>query len=95
MSDLQKSFVKSRLAKLPMEPPPMFDETGEDSSVAADGHREGPGDDSSSASSSSSTGTIKPSQSKNLFARGKGFVDFPLHIHIYIRLGLGKRLKPS
>lgn len=83
MSDLQKSFVKSRLAKLPMEPPPYFDEDDEDR-VSADGHREGQEDDSSSASSASSTGTIKPSQTKKLFARGKGFVypfSFPFFIH--------------
>lgn len=77
MSDLQKSFVKSRLAKLPMEPPLIFD--GDDGDkVPADGRPEGQEDDYSSASSASSTGTIKPSQSKKLFARGKGFVvSFP------------------
>lgn len=75
MSDLQKSFVKSKLAKLPMEPPLFIDENDEDR-ANIDGQRQGHDDDSSSASSASSTGTIKPSQSKNLFARGKGFVFF-------------------
>ncbi|KAL2007961.1 hypothetical protein VTN00DRAFT_7943 [Thermoascus crustaceus] len=72
MSDLQKSFAKSRLARLPPEPPPIFDELDEERDAQAmhlhqDG---GHDDDSSSASSSaSSTGTVIPSPSKNLFAR--------------------------
>ncbi|EFE41629.1 hypothetical protein TRV_03650 [Trichophyton verrucosum HKI 0517] len=70
MSDLQKSFAKSRLAKLPPEVP-VFDEITESRSgpeVYNDHHE----DDSSSASSASSTGTIVPSQSQKLFERGSG-----------------------
>ncbi|KAL1970465.1 hypothetical protein VTN77DRAFT_4109 [Rasamsonia byssochlamydoides] len=63
MSDFQKEFVKARLAKLPPQAPPFFDEADEDATHA---------DDSSSASSASSTGTIVPSPSKNLFARPTG-----------------------
>ncbi|PGH07216.1 hypothetical protein AJ79_06320 [Helicocarpus griseus UAMH5409] len=73
MSDLQKSFVKSKLARLPPEVP-VFDEMSEEREDAHDGniasvYHEQHDDDSSSASSASSTGTIKPSASQNLFAR--------------------------
>lgn len=74
MSDLQKTFAKSRLAKLPPEVP-VFDEITESRSgpeVYHDHHE----DDSSSASSASSTGTIVPSQSQKLFERGSGYVIF-------------------
>ncbi|PYH99999.1 protein phosphatase methylesterase [Aspergillus ellipticus CBS 707.79] len=63
MSALQKSFAKSKLAKLPLEPPngpsmqPLDEEASHD-------------DDSSSVSS---TGTVIPSPSRQLFARpGRG-----------------------
>ncbi|KAI9866556.1 MAG: Protein phosphatase methylesterase 1 [Trichoglossum hirsutum] len=60
MSDLQRSFLKAKLASLPpddvAEVPLEFDYD----------------DSSSSASSASSTGTIRPLQSKNLFARPTG-----------------------
>ncbi|KAK2737042.1 Protein phosphatase methylesterase 1 [Myotisia sp. PD_48] len=56
MSDLQKSFAKSRLANLPPEVP-FFDE------------HESHDDDSSSASSTSSTGTVVPSPTQHLFER--------------------------
>ncbi|KAK2807514.1 hypothetical protein FQN50_005382 [Emmonsiellopsis sp. PD_5] len=71
MSELQKSFAKSRLAKLPPEVP-VFDERDEeeeeDHANLAMLH-EHHDDDSSSASSASSTGTVRPSPSQNLFAR--------------------------
>jgi protein phosphatase methylesterase 1 len=73
MSDLQKEFVRSRLAKLPREAPPIFDEAEEDASNAAARASSHHDDDSSSASSASSTGTIVPSSSKNLFARPTGY----------------------
>ncbi|GAD92590.1 carboxylesterase-mitochondrial 37S ribosomal protein YmS2 [Paecilomyces variotii No. 5] len=72
MSDLQKSFAKSRLARLPPEPPPIFDEAQEDALAGHQRHDGGHDDDSSSASSASSTGTVVPSPSKHLFARGRG-----------------------
>lgn len=73
MSELQKSFAKSRLAKLPPEAP-LFEDPSEDRENDHDGsaasrHYEHQDDDSSSASSASSTGTVIPSASKNLFAR--------------------------
>ncbi|OJD15182.1 hypothetical protein AJ78_04545 [Emergomyces pasteurianus Ep9510] len=73
MSDLQKSFSKSRLARLPPEIP-VFDELDEEGENDHDGstasmHYEPQDDDSSSASSASSTGTVRPAASQNLFAR--------------------------
>ncbi|KLJ08940.1 protein phosphatase methylesterase 1 [Blastomyces silverae] len=73
MSDLQKNFAKSRLARLPPEVP-LFDGLDEDRENDHDGsiasiHHERQDDDSSSASSASSTGTVIPSASQNLFAR--------------------------
>lgn len=72
MSELQKSFAKARLARLPPEPPPLFDDLdNERDAQATHLHQDGGhDDDSSSASSASSTGTVVPSPSKNLFARG-------------------------
>ncbi|KAL1846219.1 Protein phosphatase methylesterase 1 [Paecilomyces lecythidis] len=72
MSDLQRSFAKSRLARLPPEPPPIFDEAQEDALAGYQRQDGGHDDDSSSASSASSTGTVVPSPSKHLFARGRG-----------------------
>lgn len=69
MSDLQRSFAKAHLAKLPPEPPPIFDERDEDDEVAKL-PLESPVSDSSS--SASSTGTIVPSPGKSLFERPKG-----------------------
>ncbi|PGH35001.1 protein phosphatase methylesterase 1 [[Emmonsia] crescens] len=73
MSDLQKSFAKSRLARLPPEVP-VFDELSEEIENDHDGiiasmHYEPQDDDSSSASSASSTATVRPSGTQNLFAR--------------------------
>ncbi|PYI00905.1 protein phosphatase methylesterase [Aspergillus sclerotiicarbonarius CBS 121057] len=63
MSELQKSFAKSRLAKLPLQPPTGPSMHPLDEEVSHD-------DDSSSASS---TGTVVPSPSRQLFARpGRG-----------------------
>ncbi|EEP81886.1 conserved hypothetical protein [Uncinocarpus reesii 1704] len=69
MSQLRKSVVKSRLARLPPDHP-MLDEVQEHVLQGAGGH--GEEDDSSSASSASSTGTVRPSPSQNLFARPSG-----------------------
>jgi len=59
MSELQKSFAKAQLAKLPPDIS-MFD------TIDETGSRE---DESSSASSASSTGTLVPSPTRHLFAR--------------------------
>lgn len=79
MSNLQKSFVKSRLARLPPDVP-MFDELQEQNHGRTEGHGEIGQfeDDSSSASSASSTGTVRPSASQNLFARNSGYVPLVL-----------------
>ena len=87
MSDLQRSFAKAKLAGLPFDPPLppnelyMNDGVEEDEEDERDDVKPLPDsiqdDDSSSASSASSassTGTIRPSPSKHLFARPKGFV---------------------
>ncbi|KAE8412001.1 protein phosphatase methylesterase 1 [Aspergillus pseudocaelatus] len=58
MSELQKSFAKAKLAKLPPEAPPFSMHPLRDE------------DDSESASS---TGTVVPSPSRQLFARSRGF----------------------
>ncbi|CAI7676012.1 unnamed protein product [Penicillium manginii] len=60
MSEFQKSFAKSKLAKLPAEAP-MFDAIGN-----PDGIRE---EDASSASSVSSAGTLMPSPTRHLYSR--------------------------
>jgi protein phosphatase methylesterase 1 len=75
MSDLQKAFVKAKLAKYPPDIP-IFDENEEDA-AASTGTREkgtkeeegGEDFDSSSTSSASSAGTVVPSPSRNLFAK--------------------------
>ena len=84
MSDLQRSFARAKLANLPAEPPvPLPDdmiaeeddeEVGEDQLLPLPSPGAQTDDSSSSASSASSAGTIKPSPSKHLFARPKGFV---------------------
>ncbi|CEJ53958.1 Putative Protein phosphatase methylesterase 1 [Penicillium brasilianum] len=60
MSELQKSFAKAKLGKLPPEVP-MFHPMD----IPEEHHEE----DGSSASSVSSTGTLMPSPTRNLFAR--------------------------
>lgn len=66
MSELQRTFAKAQLAKLPPEAPLIFDEReeyeeSEDDLLAR----------SASDSSASSTGTIVPSPTKHLFERAK------------------------
>lgn len=79
MSDLQKSFLKAKLASLPPEAPMppgviMEDETEEDDlDRLPERTQDTPDDDSSSASSASSTGTIRPVPHRNLFARPAGY----------------------
>lgn len=80
MSDLQRSFARAKLAGLPFEPLPPPNHLVENEEDEIDDLKpmpDAPDDDSSSASSASSassTGTIRPSPSKHLFARPKGFV---------------------
>jgi len=85
MSGLQRSFAKAKLSGLPFEPPlppnHLEEEEEEEEEDGIDDLKPLPesnqDDDSSSASSASSassTGTIRPSPSKHLFARPKGFV---------------------
>ena len=83
MSNLQRSFAKAKLADLPVEAPMLLpddieeeDEAGEDYLPPLPSPGAQTDDSSSSASSASSAGTIKPSPSKHLFARPKGFVRF-------------------
>ncbi|PGH23282.1 hypothetical protein AJ80_02698 [Polytolypa hystricis UAMH7299] len=68
MSDLQKSFAKARLAKLPPEPP-VFEDVNAIPEHSEHETTEPHEDDDSSVSSTSSTGTIKPSPTQNLFSR--------------------------
>jgi protein phosphatase methylesterase 1 len=68
MSDLQKSFMKAQLSRLPPEVP-VLDEVEEATSNTAG--LEDDKEESSSVSSASSAGTVVPSPSKNLFARPK------------------------
>ena len=82
MSDLQRSFAKAKLAGLPFEPPlpptHVEEDEGEDEvddlKPLPDPTQDDDSSSASSASSASSTGTIRPSPSKHLFARPKGFV---------------------
>ncbi len=66
MSELQRSFAKAQLAKLPPEAPLIFDERDEDEGCAEEMHAR-----SASDSSASSTGTVVPSPTKHLFERPK------------------------
>ncbi|KEF58166.1 protein phosphatase methylesterase 1 [Exophiala aquamarina CBS 119918] len=72
MSDLQRSFAKTHLSKLPPEPPPILNEDDELQDQLAGLRASSPNDSSSSASSASSTGTIVPSASQNLFEKPRG-----------------------
>lgn len=82
MSDLQRSFAKAKLAGLPFEPPPLpngleeeeEEDEGDDLKLLPESTQDDDSSSASSASSASSTGTIRPSPSKHLFARPKGFV---------------------
>jgi protein phosphatase methylesterase 1 len=66
MSELQRSFAKAQLAKLPPEAPLIFDEREEDDEYEDEMHAR-----SASDSSASSTGTVVPSPTKHLFERTK------------------------
>ena len=89
MSHLQRSFAKAKLAGLPFEPPlppnQLLEDEEEDEVDEMKPLPESTQDDdsssASSASSASSTGTIRPSPSKHLFARPKGFVLSP-DVHV-------------
>ncbi|EXJ64580.1 protein phosphatase methylesterase 1 [Cladophialophora yegresii CBS 114405] len=69
MSDLQRSFARTHLSRLPPEPPTIPDEQAEQRDDVGDLRPGSPNDSSSSASSTSSTGTIVPSPSRNLFEK--------------------------
>lgn len=70
MSDLQRSFAKASLSRLPPEPPPDIPGEHEEEQDDLANLRPGsPNDSSSSASSADSTGTIVPSLSRNLFEK--------------------------
>ncbi|EXJ85377.1 protein phosphatase methylesterase 1 [Capronia coronata CBS 617.96] len=71
MSELQRSFARAHLSRLPPEPPLIAD--GEDGTPedSLEIRPVSPNDSSSSASSASSTGTIVPSPSRNLFEKPK------------------------
>ena len=91
MSDLQRSFARAKLAGLPFEPPPppnhLVENEEDDEIDDLKPLPEAPDDDSSSASSASSassTGTIRPSPSKHLFARPKGFVKSTTFNTVYV-----------
>jgi protein phosphatase methylesterase 1 len=70
MSELQRSFARAQLARLPPEAPLIFDEReedeNEDDEQSAEKHAR-----SASDSSASSTGTVVPSPTKHLFERPK------------------------
>jgi protein phosphatase methylesterase 1 len=75
MSDLQRSFAKAKLAGLPpILPPEPFEVEEEETDAFTELPIDHTSDDSSSASSASSAGTIKPTATKNLFARPNGYV---------------------
>lgn len=74
MSELQKSFAKAKLAKLPPEAPPILDHldlssASPASSASMDPLQEAGHDNGDDSSSASSTGTAVPSPTKQLFAR--------------------------
>lgn len=88
MSELQRSFAKAKLAGLPFEPPlppsHLYENDGileedetDDLRPVPESTQDDDSSSASSASSASSTGTIRPSPSKHLFARPKGFVPSP------------------
>jgi protein phosphatase methylesterase 1 len=77
MSDLQKSFLKARVAHLPPEAPAYEEADYAEADGAGGRLGELHEDDASSASSASSTGTVMPSPSRKLFARPSGYVQIP------------------
>ncbi|ETI28525.1 hypothetical protein G647_00975 [Cladophialophora carrionii CBS 160.54] len=78
MSDLQRSFARTHLSRLPPEPPTSLDEQAEQEDDVGDLRPGSPNDSSSSASSTSSTGTIVPSPSRNLFEKPRRSRTAPL-----------------
>lgn len=88
MSDLQRSFAKAKLAGLPFELPlesnhlaeEEEDDEVDDLKPLPESNQDDDSSSASSASSASSTGTIRPSPSKHLFARPKGFVKSPTFV---------------
>jgi protein phosphatase methylesterase 1 len=75
MSDLQRSFARAHLSKLPPSPPHILDANvtldaeDEEEDAVGDLRPGSPNDSSSSASSASSTGTVVPSPSRHLFEK--------------------------
>lgn len=69
MSDLQKAFVKAKLAKYPQDIPVFADHEDHPAAFTIPEEGEGEDFDSSSTSSASSAGTVVPSSSRNLFAK--------------------------
>jgi len=74
MSELQRSFARAQLARLPPEAPLIFDEREEDEAEDMnedDEYTKEKHARSASDSSASSTGTVVPSPTKHLFERPK------------------------
>jgi protein phosphatase methylesterase 1 len=71
MSELQRSFARAQLAKLPPDAPLTFDEREEDQEHQDEDDAEQNHTRSASDSSASSTGTVVPSPTKHLFERPK------------------------
>jgi protein phosphatase methylesterase 1 len=75
MSELQRSFARAQLARLPPEAPFIFDEREEDEAEDVNENNENDEDTSekdarsASDSSASSTGTVVPSPTKHLFEK--------------------------
>ncbi|RAH50826.1 putative ribosomal protein/carboxylic ester hydrolase (Ppe1) [Aspergillus brunneoviolaceus CBS 621.78] len=72
MSELQKSFAKSKLAKLSHQLPPRDLSATPSASMYPLNEEQGESSHDEDYSSASSTGTIIPSPSRNLFARQNG-----------------------
>ncbi|KAL2426193.1 Protein phosphatase methylesterase 1 [Exophiala dermatitidis] len=72
MSELQRSFARAHLSRLPPEAPAISDVPTALEGESLDACPPSPEDSSSSASSASSVGTIVPSPSRNLFERPRG-----------------------
>jgi protein phosphatase methylesterase 1 len=84
MSDLQRAFVKAKLAKYPPDIP-IFDENEEDTTPRNGAMLEEEGEefDSSSTSSASSAGTVVPSPSRNLFAKPNSLSVYSTFLHMF------------
>lgn len=96
MSDLQKSFAKAKLAKLPPEAPPILDHPDMNSASASaspmDALQETGHDDGDDSSSASSAGTAVPSPTKNLFARPNRGCVYPCYHDASIYICTAKAL---